>query len=73
MHLAQGYNMATRVRIEPRPLAPESDALPLGHRISLQPVLSLVKCLNYLAAHKADFLANRLKIEKKNCLGVARK
>ena len=27
MYLAQGYNMATRVRIKPRPLAPESDAL----------------------------------------------
>ena len=34
MCLAQGHNTATLVRIELRPLAPESDALPLRHRAS---------------------------------------
>ena len=34
MYLAQGYNTVTRVRIQPRPLAPGSDALPLGQGAS---------------------------------------
>ena len=40
MYLAQRYNTATRVRIEPRPLAPETKALPLGHRVSLELLLA---------------------------------
>ena len=35
MYLAQGHNTATRVRIEPRPLTLDFDALPLDHRSSL--------------------------------------
>ena len=56
MYLVQGYNAATRVRIErPRPLAPESDALSLGQRASLkhimvQPLILHWKYDNYLFA-----------------------
>ena len=35
MYLAQGHNMVTRGS-NPQPLAPESDALPLGHHASLE-------------------------------------
>ena len=35
MYLAQGHNTATSVRIEPSPLALESEALELDHRDSL--------------------------------------
>ena len=52
MYLVQGHNTATQVRIEPRPLAQESDALPLGYRASpINLVIEKYKMNSYELLH----------------------
>ena len=52
MYLAQGHNTATCVRIEPRPLALESDALELDLRASL---------MDYFISDRRPEIVNNLK------------